>query len=610
MSRPSVWRSIDSGRPLDVPDQSPIFRRDSITAGLHRNRPGIRWADGVDDDALPPGRSTVSGPEPGQETADSERIFRVPLGGIRDPGQIRISSENGRISLYTHGALLQDVLAHIAESQGLNIVTSGPATTPISVTLTDVELEDALNVILAVAGYTWIRQKDIVVISPIASDSGVSPAVQGRKVRVFPLNFVAAADVQATVTGLLSPIGQSFITAASPTDRKRTRELIVVEDLPEYIERIEEFVYQVDQPPRQVLIEAYILQVKLNDTTRHGVDFNLATRIANTNITLRTRGFANAAANPAFFLGIDGTDLEALVEALKETTNAKTLASPKVLVVNGQDARIQIGERFGYLVTTTTETSTLQNVDFLDVGVVLNVTPQISDDNQVLMTIRPEVSSGRISLNTGLPEEETTEVETTILLPDGHGIVIGGLIQESMVDEQSKIPILGDLWLIGKLFQRQNLALERSEIIIAIVPHVVPYASSGFAMQSETELSRATTRLFAGPLWETERPWEPRLPNAMKNPRRLKTRRLPHIIRNLGEPLPHPPEYYFPTLPEEASWIPPLLIDGFANSTIIDGGHAPNFIENDTPTTNGVPARTMKPAGTDHYNLPAPFRYE
>jgi hypothetical protein len=88
----------------------------------------------------------------------------------------------------------------------------------------------------------------------------------------------------------------------------------------------------------------------------------------------------------------------------------------------------------------------------------------------------------------------------------------------------------------------------------------------------------------------------------MRNPRRLKVRRLPHIIHNLHEPLPHPPEYYFPTLPEEASWIPPLIInDDVITTTIFDGHNA---------ITNDDPALLMKPAVTDHFDPPPPIRYE
>src|SRR5690606_7175650 len=109
------------------------------------------------------------------------------------------------------------------------------------------------------------------------------------------------------------------------------------------------------------------------------------------------------------FLRIEGSHLNALIEAVKSTTDAKTLASPKVAVLNGQQAKIQIGGKLGYLVTTTTQTSTMQNVNFLETGVILSVTPVITDDNQILMHVRPEVSSGRINSDTGLPDSETTE---------------------------------------------------------------------------------------------------------------------------------------------------------------------------------------------------------
>jgi type II secretory pathway component GspD/PulD (secretin) len=285
--------------------------------------------------------------------------------------------------------------------------------------------------------------------------------------------------------------------------------------------------------------------VTLRDDIRHGVDFDLLVRLAGADITLRTEGFVNPLASPAFFLGVESTDLDALVEALRSTTDAKTLATPKVLVVNSQQARIQIGERLGYLLTTTTQTSTLQSVNFLEVGVVLDVTPVIADDNQVLMTVKPKVSSGRINPVTGLPEEATTEVESSILLPDGYGMVIGGLITETDSDQQSKIPLLGDLWVVGRLFQRRQVLRERTEIIITLIPHILPLASDPLC-RDRAEYARVASPLFLGPLDNSHR-WglEPELPDAIDAPVCLDCRDISYHLSRLCGDRPLPPEHYF-----------------------------------------------------------------
>ncbi|MHC4180337.1 MAG: hypothetical protein ACYSWU_22775, partial [Planctomycetota bacterium] len=169
-------------------------------------------------------------------------------------------------------------------------------------------------------------------------------------------------------------------------------------------------------------------------------------------------------------------------------------------------------EQLGYRVITTTETASMQDVKFLDLGVVLEVTPHITRDNQVVMRVRPEVSSGEVNPETTLPEEETTEVETDVLLMDNQGMVIGGLIQEKDSNVQSKIPLLGDIWLIGRLFQRRELEKRRNEIIIALIPRVLPYQPD-YQVQHEIETIRAATPLFQGPLCRYPRPWEPSLPD-------------------------------------------------------------------------------------------------
>jgi hypothetical protein len=359
----------------------------------------------------PAGRATIG--QTGEPSQPTGRVLiqrlsgddTEPRGGRRQiritindaAGALAVGGSGNRNSLSIPEASLSEVLGLVVEQHGLNIVTASSVTGPISVSLVEVELEDVLDAILTVNGYTWVRQKNITLVSKLDQQSPVSHIAQGRQMRVFSLIYVAGTDIDAVVKGLLSPVGQSFVTTQSAEDKRKTQEQIVVEDLPQYLERVESYIAQADQPPRQVLIEAHILRVDLADNLRHGVDLQGVARLAGAKITLSSKGFANPAASPAFLFGVDGTDLDTLIEALQTTTDAKTLASPKVLAVNGQEARIQVGERLGYLVTTTTQTSTLQSVTFLDTGIVLTVKSIIGESGQILMNIVPKISSGRVN---------------------------------------------------------------------------------------------------------------------------------------------------------------------------------------------------------------------
>ena len=468
-----------------------------------------------------PSQNQVIQVPPINQKDNNNRWMKLKLNETPVSDRLSYSHLNGKISLSVRELPISSVVGFIAQQNNLNIVTSSDVTGNVTVSLTNVSLDQALSSILLVNGYSWTRNNNVILISRLSKESISSPMAQGKEVQVFPMNYVSASEIDKVVKGLLSPVGQSFITETSPTQKLKTREQIVVEDIPEYLVRIKQYIHQVDIPPRQVYIEAHVLQVTLKDDNRHGVNFNQLLRIGNSKLTLQTTGLANTAASPAFFLGLDSTDLTALVELLKTTTDSKTLASPKVMVLNGQEARIQIGEQLGYLVTTTTQTSTLQEVNFLDLGVVLKVTPQIADNGQVLMTVKPEVSTGRINPATGLPEEDTTEVETTIMLNDGQGMIIGGLIKETDIDSQVKVPILGDLWLFGSLFRKQQVTRERQEIIIALIPKVMP-SPDACLPGHQTKLMQATTPLLRDRLRPNYRPWESKLPDAMYDPRRPK----------------------------------------------------------------------------------------
>ena len=429
--------------------------------------------------------------------------------------RIQLQSNAYQVSLIARDAPLSQVLAMIAQQNDLNIVSGEQMNQRITVTLQNVGIRDALDSILSIHGFTWTHQNNIMIISSLTSQKSMSPGVQGRYVRVFELNYVRALEVDKVIKGLMSPVGQSFVHSTDKIDQRNSHEQLVVEDLPGYLDRIAQYIAQIDVMPRQVVVEAHVLQVTLRDNNRHGVNFNKLARASAPKINLEAVGMA-AGASTASALRLAGSDLSGLIEALKSTNDTKTLASPKVAVLNGQEARISVGGKLGYLLTTATNTSTLQSVEFLNFGVVLIVTPIITEDGRVLMTVAPTVSTARINPTSKLPESEATEVTTKVMLNDGEAIVIGGLIKETKSDGQNKIPWLGDLWVVGRLFQSREKLRERNEIIIALIPRI-SRMGDGCQPDPYGDVDQATTRLMDVDLNPTDRSkWEGTLSDATK----------------------------------------------------------------------------------------------
>ena len=215
-------------------------------------------------------------------------------------------------------------------------------------------------------------------------------------------------------------------------------------------------------------------------------------------------------------------------------------------MLNEQEARLQVGEHLGFKVSTTTDTSTIQNVQFLDVGVVLRLTPRITRDGCVLLHVRPEVSKGAVNPDTGLPESQTAELETDVMLNDGQGMVIGGLIKENDTTNQSKVPWLGNMRGIGWLFRRTEVIKERVEIIVALVPRVQPYDAK-YQAYEQGELVKASVPLMHGPLCRTNRPWDPILPDG----KRVSHPLLPpkHVPPPTGYYHDEMPDYVIPEYP-------------------------------------------------------------
>ena len=456
-------------------------------------------------------------PAPGQSAPTS--TFTLP---IVNAEPVDVQNTDGLISLSVRDATLRQVLSAIAETQNLNLVVAAPADLPVTAEFKKRPLREILSALLHSTGHTWTERDGVIVVTSVASGAELDPNVQGRRVSVIELDFAAAADLQPAIEGLLSSIGQSFFVETDPADNRRTKELLIVEDLEPYVARVERYIAEADQPPRQVLIEVNLLQVNLEDDQRCGVNFNALSRVSGANLTLRSAGFADATASPGFFIESTNGDLESVIDALIETTDAKSVASPRILAVNGQESQIQIGEEIGYSTTTTTANGvTSGDVQFLDVGVLLSVTPRITRDGRVLLRVAPEVSTGAINPNTNAPDKQTTNLSTNALLRSGQGMIIGGLIQEQDDTKISRVPWLGSLPYINPLFQRRTVDKRRTELIVALVPHVLPYADPALCARNEHELMRAREPLTYGPLCENPRPYEAALYDPYRDQKRL-----------------------------------------------------------------------------------------
>jgi type IV pilus assembly protein PilQ len=485
----------------------------------------------------------------------------LPLAGD-DTGEVQLSkSQDGRITLMVRDASLSKVLALLAQTQELNIVAANDIDALISITLRDVPLEEALTAILSVANYTWVRRDGIILITSL-TDLTLPADVQGRQIEVFDLNFASATAVAEAVTSFLSPIGKLTVHSSDATNNRLTQERIVVEDLPMSLARIADFINQVDQPPRQVLIEAHILQINLTDETQCGIDFHGLLRMAGSNVNILSvpsiasalpaggspgLGLPADVGAPAFLATFASHDLQAVLDALQTTTDSKTLGSPKILVLNEQQANIQVGETIYYTQTTTTETTSQQGAASVDTGVILRLTPRITHDGRVLLHVAPEVSSpsGQRPSDNLPPNISRIELQSDVMLRDGEGMIIGGLIEERDSTNQQKVPYLGDLRGVGMFFRRTQVTKQRREIVFALVPRIQPYDCE-YASFEQGELVKAGVPLFHGPLHRTNRPWDAVLPDGKRvstplNPiRRTRPRSYPHNSRSRYVVPPHP----------------------------------------------------------------------
>ncbi|MDT0603299.1 MULTISPECIES: pilus (MSHA type) biogenesis protein MshL [Thalassotalea] len=274
--------------------------------------------------------------------------------------------------------------------------------------------------------------------------------------------------------------------------------LITVRALPSEIAAVKQFINDTQNHlRRQVIIEAKIMEVTLNDDYQQGVKWDQVLGHANsTDLTFSTTGnIANNVISSAIggttALSFINSDFSGVIELLQTQGNVQVLSSPRITATNNQKAVIKVGEDEYFVTevsnTTTTGTATtttpeVQLTPFFS-GIALDVTPQIDEHGEVILHIHPSVTLtdeqsktirlGSEDFTLPLAQSSVRESDTIIRANSGEIVVIGGLIETRKVDLESKTPLLGDIPVVGELFKSKNQTMQKKELIIMLKPIVI-----------------------------------------------------------------------------------------------------------------------------------------
>jgi len=418
---------------------------------------------------------------------------------------------------------IQDALQFLAARYQKNIVPSSKISGAITVTnLYDVTFEQALDAILG-SGLKYEEKGNFINVYT-ADEFKKIREDEGRMVhRIFTLYYISAAEAKKLITPVLSnkvrievtsaavttfPTGESISTVAGGGDTAAMNDTIIIFDYPENIEEAAKVLSAVDIRPKQVLIEATIMSITLTEGMQFGIDWQTLKGTAITGLSgivedgpeyLKSAGtgatVGTSALTSGLTVGLALDDVGTFIRAVEEISDVTVLANPKILAINKQLGQVYIGKKIGYLSQTTqTQTSTTQQVSFLDTGTKLSFRPYIGNDGYIRMDIHPKDSDGQLKTagTASLPEETSAELVTNIMVKDGQTIVIGGLFRDSISTVRSQVPVLGDIPIVGLLFRGKADQIKREEVVVLLTPHIIgePSETDGNARAEDVRRKR------------------------------------------------------------------------------------------------------------------------
>ena len=411
------------------------------------------------------------------------------------------------------------VIRQLADQVDVDLIMSPQVTGNVTVSLTDVSLDEALRCILDVHGAGIIKGEKVI---RILSRSEMPQIAERLVTQTFEITY---ADVGQVVKAL-----EKFKSQQGSVSCIEGTSHIIVTDTESKVRDISNLIATIDRVTPQVLVEVRIYDITSKDNFDLGVEWRAGRRtnldassnILNDDIIVERGGedtYISSNTDPSVIAGFEGAtgktadstlgflrlgvlnehlNVDAIIRAEKENIDAKLLANPRILVVDNEEATFDIVTEHPYVERTITAGSTTETVKFKNVGVKLVVTPHVAGKEMLRLNIAPEFSVlvERVQVSSSnVPVVDTRKVNTIALVKDGQAVVLGGLRKKETTQQINKVPLLGDLPLLGYLFKFEGEATVNTELVVFITPHIVTQPVLTDAEQQALDITG-----FSGPI--------------------------------------------------------------------------------------------------------------
>ncbi len=337
--------------------------------------------------------------------------------------------------------------------------------------------------------------------------SGTSSGGEGQTAVSGDVSLRSGTDKDAYQ--FWNSIEQSLKTLLASEDEKKTQSSFVINRMAGTImvtasktelETVDGYIRNLKNVfSRQVLIEARIIEIQLSESQQYGIDWtNVVSGLDIGDITHGTSAFTNVVDNtgPNYRINITGNDnFDFLLRALQDQGDVRTLSNPRINIMNGQTSMLSVGRNTSFIskveTTTTTEgtsqvrTFTVETSSILS-GIMFGLVPYINKEGEITITITPIVTNlveleaktigsteDSSAVEIKLPVVDLREMTTTVRVMDGQMIIIGGLIDKKEIVREKKVPLLGDIPLLGHAFRSVSTSEEKTELVIILMPKIV-----------------------------------------------------------------------------------------------------------------------------------------